>query len=196
MEKNMLPKKLKKGDTIAIVSPSWGGPSVFPHVYENGLKILEEWGLKIKEYPTARASADYLRKNPEMRAKDINDAFYNPEVKAILTSIGGDDSVRILPYIDREIIKNNPKIFLGYSDATTLHVFFNQLGLVTFYGPSIMAGFSQMKNLPESFEKHVKDMLFESSVGHEYVPYEEYCEGVEYGIEIAIDYKGNAEILP
>ena len=173
----MLPKKLKSGDIVAIVSPSWGGPSVFLHVYENGLEILKEWGLKIKEYPTARADSSYLRKNPEARAKDINDAFADPEVLAILTSIGGDDSVRILPYLNKEIIKNNPKILLGYSDTTTLHTFCNQLGLVTFYGPSIMAGFSQMKSLPESFESHVKAMLFESKETYEYTSFGEYCEG-------------------
>lgn len=173
----MIPKKLKAGDTVAIISPSWGGPSVFPHIYENGLKILEEWGLKIKEYPTARAEVDYLRKNPEFRAKDINDAFADPEVVAIVASIGGDDSVRILPYLDREIIKNNPKILMGYSDTTTLHTFCNQLGLVTFYGPSIMAGFSQMKSLPKGFESHAKEMLFEPKAEYEYFSYEEYCEG-------------------
>jgi len=173
----MIPKKLKADDTVAIISPSWGGPSFFPHIYENGLKILSEWGLKIKEYPTARAEDDYLRKNPEFRAKDINDAFADPEVTAIFASIGGDDSVRILPYLDREIIKNNPKILMGYSDTTTLHTFCNQLGLVTFYGPSIMAGFSQMKSLPKSFESHVKEMLFEPKIECNYTPYEEYCEG-------------------
>ncbi|MFZ2188106.1 MAG: S66 peptidase family protein [Candidatus Moraniibacteriota bacterium] len=173
----MILQKLKPDDTVAIISPSWGGPSVFPHVYENGLKILTEWGLKIKEYPTARADAQYLRKNPEFRAKDINDAFSDREVKAIFTSIGGDDSVRILPYLDKKIIKNNPKILMGFSDTTTLHTFCNQLGLITFYGPSIMAGFSQMKNLPESFERHVKEMLFDPKDSYEYAPYGEYAEG-------------------
>jgi muramoyltetrapeptide carboxypeptidase LdcA involved in peptidoglycan recycling len=110
----MIPSRLKPGDTVAIISPSWGGPSVFPHIFENGLKSLTEWGLKIKEYPTARADVQYLRKNPEFRAKDINDAFSDPEVKAIFTSIGGDDSVRILPYLNKKIIKDNPKIIYGF----------------------------------------------------------------------------------
>ena len=89
------PQKLKQGDTVAIVSPSWGGPSVFPHVYENGLKILSEWGLKIKEYPTARADAGFLSRDHRARAKDINDAFDDKEVKAIFASISGNDSVKI-----------------------------------------------------------------------------------------------------
>lgn len=171
------PDRLKQGDTIAIVSPSWGGPSVFPHIYENGLKLLKEFGLKVKEYPTARAEADYLRANPQMRAKDINDAFEDSEVKAIFTSIGGDDSVRILPYLDKGKIQSNAKLLIGYSDTTNLHVFCNQLGLVTYYGPSIMAGFSQVDSLPKNFKEHLRYMLFDAESDYEYAAYDEYCDG-------------------
>ncbi len=162
---------------MAIISPSWGGPSVFPHVYENGLKVLEEWGLKIKEFPTARMDADFTRANPQVRAKDINDAFADQEVKAIFTSIGGNDSVRILPFLNKRVIAENPKILMGYSDTSTLHVFANLQGLITFYGPSIMAGFSQMDSLPESFKSHVKEMLFDSKESYGYKPYGKYCDG-------------------
>jgi len=162
---------------VAIVSPSWGGPSVFPHIYENGLKVLQEWGLKIKEFPTARMDAAFTRANPQIRAKDINDAFADPEVKAILASIGGDDSVRILPFLDKKIIAENPKILMGYSDTSTLHVFSNLQGLITFYGLSIMAGFSQMESLPESFKSHVREILFEPKESYEYQPYGTYCDG-------------------
>lgn len=171
------PTKLKQGDVVAIVSPSWGGPSVFPHIYENGLKILTEWGLKIKEFPTARMDAGFLRENPQVRAKDINDAFADPEVKAIFASIGGDDSVRILPFVNKDIVAKNPKILMGYSDTSTLHVFANLQGLVSFYGPSIMAGFSQMENLSESFKTHVHDILFEPKENYEYKAYGKYCDG-------------------
>jgi muramoyltetrapeptide carboxypeptidase LdcA involved in peptidoglycan recycling len=171
------PAKLKSGDKVAIVSPSWGGPSVFPHVYENGIKVLKEWGLEIVEYPTARMDAGFLRENPQVRAKDINDAFANPEIKAIFASIGGDDSVRILPFVDKKIVAENPKILMGYSDTSTLHVFANLQGLVTFYGPSIMAGFSQMESLPESFKSHVGEVLFDPKDSYEYKAYGTYCDG-------------------
>ncbi|MBI2514855.1 LD-carboxypeptidase [Candidatus Wolfebacteria bacterium] len=171
------PERLKQGDTVAIVSPSWGGPSVFPHIYENGLKVLQEWGLRIKEFPTARMEAGFLRANRQIRAKDINDAFADPEVKAVFASIGGDDSVRILPFLNKKIIANNPKILMGYSDISTLHVFANLQGLITFYGPSIMAGFSQMDSLPESFKNHVREILFEPKESYEYRPYQKYCDG-------------------
>ncbi len=171
------PQRLQKGDVVAIVSPSWGGPSRFPHVYENGLKILEEWGLKIKEYPTARADADFLKKDHRARAKDINDAFADKEVKAIFATIGGDDSVRLLPFLDRKLISENPKILMGYSDTTTLLTFGNISGFITFNGPSIMAGFSQMENLSEDFKKHVRDMLFEPTETYEFKQYDSYSDG-------------------
>lgn len=171
------PRKLKQGDSIAIVSPSWGGPSIFPHIYENGLKVLQEWGLKIKEFPTARMDAAFTRANPQVRAKDINDAFVDPEIKAVFASIGGDDSVRILPFLNKKVIVENPKILMGYSDTSTLHVFANLQGLITFYGPSIMAGFSQMESLPENFKSHVREMLFEPKESYAYQPYRKYCDG-------------------
>jgi muramoyltetrapeptide carboxypeptidase LdcA involved in peptidoglycan recycling len=171
------PAKLNQGDTVAIVSPSWGGPSVFPHIYEHGLNVLKEWGLEIKEFPTARMDATFTRANPQVRAKDVNDAFADPEVSAIFASIGGDDSVRILPFLDKKIIAGTSKILMGYSDTSTLHVFANLQGLVTFYGPSIMAGFSQMGSLPSRFQSHVRGMLFEPKEEYEYKPYGKYCDG-------------------
>jgi muramoyltetrapeptide carboxypeptidase LdcA involved in peptidoglycan recycling len=173
------PAKLNKGDTVAIISPSWGGPSLFPHIYENGLKVLQEWGLKIKEFPTTRMEAGFLRDNPRVRAKDINDAFADPTIKAVFASIGGDDSVRVLPFVDKKIIAENPKILMGYSDTSTLHIFANLQGLVSFYGPSIMAGFSQMESLPESFKQHVREMLFEPKENYEYRSYQKYCDGYQ-----------------
>ncbi len=171
------PERLKCGDTVAIVSHSWGGPALFPHIYNNGIKILSMLGLKIKEFPTTKMDATFLRENPKVRAKDINDAFADPEIKAVFSSIGGDDSVRVLPFIDKKIISKNPKIFMGYSDTSKLHVLAHLQGLVTFYGPSIMAGFSQMESLPEDFKNHVREILFAPKESYEYKPYKKYCDG-------------------
>ncbi|MCG3260347.1 MAG: LD-carboxypeptidase, partial [Candidatus Heimdallarchaeota archaeon] len=146
------PKKLQKGDTIGIISPSWGGPNFFPPIYDEGISVLKEMGFQIKEYPTTRADPEYLYTNPELRAKDVNEAFQDEEVSAIIASIGGDDSIRSLPFIDEEVIKSNPKILMGYSDTSILLTFANQLGLVTFNGPAVMAGLSQMRNFPKAIE--------------------------------------------
>lgn len=171
------PKKLQKGDIIATLSPSWGGPSKFPHIYESGLKTLEKIGFKVKEFPSARKEADFLYNNPEFRANDINNAFADPEVKGIITSIGGEDSVRILPYLNLEIIKSNPKLLMGYSDTTTLTTYLNQLGLVTFNGPAIMTGFSQWDNLEEKFHNFILSFLFGEIKGIDYPTFDYYSNG-------------------
>jgi muramoyltetrapeptide carboxypeptidase LdcA involved in peptidoglycan recycling len=172
------PRRLKPGDTVAVISPSWGGPDLFPAIYEKGLQVLqEELGLEIKEFPTARAEDDFLYHNPKLRAEDVNRAFADPEVKAIIATIGGDDSVRILPYLDPDLMRKNPKILMGFSDTTTLLVYGNLQGLVTFHGPSLMAGLTQWPSFPETFSGHVKTMLFEGPAAYAYSPYEVWSEG-------------------
>src|SRR6187549_720070 len=90
------PRRLSPGDTVAVVSPSWGGPDAFPHVFEHGLAQLRDWGLEVREYPSTRTSAERLSRDPVLRAADINAAFADPSVRAVFASIGGDDSIRLL----------------------------------------------------------------------------------------------------
>ncbi|MBU0535272.1 MAG: S66 peptidase family protein [Patescibacteria group bacterium] len=172
------PKRLKKGDKVATMSPSWGGPSVYPYIYENGLKYLsEQLKFEIVEYPTARMSADKIYHHPELRAKDINDAFANKDIKAIITSIGGSDSVRILEYLKEEVIVNNPKILLGYSDTATLTTLLNSWGLVTFNGSSIMAGFSQASCFPKSWHEGIRTLLMGDSSNYIYPKFDTFSNG-------------------
>jgi muramoyltetrapeptide carboxypeptidase LdcA involved in peptidoglycan recycling len=155
------PNPLSPGDTVAVLSPSWGGPSQYPQVFDRGLRNLENMlGLQIKEYPTARMDAHQLYKDPELRAKDINNAFQDESVQAIFASIGGDDSVRILPFLDTDAIRVNPKIFMGFSDTTAINAFLNRHGLITLNGPSIMAGLAHLHHLPEEFVDHYRNVLF------------------------------------
>lgn len=159
------PKKLNKGDTIAIVSLSSGlaGEAATKHRYELGKKRLEEeFGLKTKTMPNALKGIEYLDKHPEARAKDLMDAFKNKEIKAIICNIGGDDSIRLLPYIDFNIIKNNPKIFMGYSDTTTVHFMMHKAGLMSYYGPVVMCEFAENKVMHEYTKKYVTEVLFEN----------------------------------
>ncbi len=168
------PKRLKLGDTIAVLSPSWGGPSVYPDVFDLGLSNLRDLlGVSVREYPTTRMAPHELHDNPRLRAEDLSAAFADPEISAVLASIGGDDSIRLLPYLDAEIITSNPKILMGYSDTTTLLTYANQLGLVTFYGPSILAGFAQTKTLPPQFSRHIREISMEPAESYEYAAYPE-----------------------
>lgn len=189
------PVRLKPGDTVAVVSPSWGGPSVFPGAFDLGLKNLRETlHVNVKEYPTARAGDSFLYANPQARGEDINAAFADPDVAMILASIGGEDSIRILPFIDIENALRNPKILMGFSDTATLLTLFNQHGLVTFNGPSVMAGFAGLHNLTETFAKHVKHMLMEPDTPVAYAPYDVYAESFQdWG---SVDYNGGVNLVP
>ncbi len=138
------PQKLQAGDIVASVTLSWGGPNVFPYRYEAGKKQLEKtFGVKVIEMPHALSDPDWLRENPQARADDLMQAFADTTIDGIISTIGGDDSIRILPYLDLRVIRDNPKIFLGHSDSTVAHLACQTAGLVSFYGPSIMAGFAE-----------------------------------------------------
>ena len=173
------PKRLSEGNTVAIVSPSSGAPERFPHIYEHGLDMIRKHlGLEVKEYDTARKSSDYLYRHPRERAEDINNAFADKEVKAIIASIGGDDSVRILDYLDMKTIKKNPKIVMGLSDSTTFLDYIHlRTGLMTYYGPTVMAGFSQTERFPSTFLDMIKSLLFEPEERYEYKSFPFWSDG-------------------
>jgi muramoyltetrapeptide carboxypeptidase LdcA involved in peptidoglycan recycling len=138
------PKKLEPGNKVAAISMSWGGPGQFPHRYEAGRRQLQEaLGVTVVETPHALRAPEWLERNPRARADDLMEAFSDPSIKAIIATIGGDDSIRLLPYLDLEIMRSNPKIVMGYSDTTITHLACSAAGLVSFYGPAIMAGFAE-----------------------------------------------------
>lgn len=173
------PQRLKPGDRVAIVSPSSGAAETFPHVLQLGLDNLKSvFGLEPVVYDTVRMTDDELYKNPRTRAEDINKAFADPSIAAIFSSIGGDDSVRILPYLDVPTIVSNPKVFLGFSDTTTMTTWLNQNGLVTFNGPSVMAGFAQLRHLPAAFKEQLERLLFDSEAA-QYLPYAAWSDHYE-----------------
>ena len=138
------PSALRRGDLVASVSLSWGGPSVFPHRYEAGKHQLEQtFGVKVVESRHALADHEWLASHPEARASDLMEVFADPSIKGIVSTIGGDDSIRILPFLDLTVIRENPKVFLGYSDTTVSHFACLKAGVVSFYGPAVMAGFGE-----------------------------------------------------
>lgn len=138
------PKRLIPGDRIAAISPSWGGPGAIPHRYQTGKRQLEaEFGVTLVEMQHTLAPADWVAANPQARADDMMSAFAHPDISGVFCTIGGDDSIRLLPHLDLGVIRANPKVFLGFSDTTSLHLACYAAGLTSFYGPSIMAGFGE-----------------------------------------------------
>lgn len=164
------PKMLRKGDKIAIVSLSWGGlgDKNLIHKYYIAKERLEnDFGLEVITMPNALKGTKYIYNHPEKRAEDLMNAFKDESIRGIFCAIGGDDTIRLLPYIDYEIIKNNPKIFMGYSDTTVNHFMMNKAGLVSFYGPSIMAEFGEYVKMFDYTKEAVKNILFNECENYE-----------------------------
>lgn len=156
------PKRLCKGDKVAIVSLSRGmiGDKAFIHKYELAKNRLKEYGLEVVAMPNALKGIDYLYNHPEARAQDLMDAFKNSEIKAIFNAIGGDDTIRLLPYIDFDVIRNNPKIFTGFSDTTTNHFMMYKAGLVSYYGLSVMNNIAEYVQINEYTKESMEKTLF------------------------------------
>lgn len=166
LKKWIQPPRLKAGDKVAILSPSAALPYLFPAVYEQGLdRIQEVFGLFPIEFPTARQSPEYLSQNPKKRAEDINAAFADPSIKAVIASIGGNDQIRILPYLDKKIISENPKIFMGYSDCTNLHIYLWSLGIISYYGGAVMTQFAMGPKMHDYTIDSIKKALFDPAIG-------------------------------
>lgn len=130
----MLANKLNYGDTIGVIAPDKALKSTDKKYLENATKYFESLGLKVKYGKYLFSDEEYCAGTPKERAEDLNNMFSDKEVKAIFTVKGGDMANGILPYIDFENIKNNPKIFLGMSDITVLLCAINKMtGLITFH---------------------------------------------------------------
>lgn len=157
------PNFLQAGDTVATVSLSWGGSGDADLLwrYELGKKRLETvFGLRVVQMPNTLKGSSYLADNPRSRAQDLMDAFSDPSIKAVFSCIGGNDSIRLLPYIDFSVLSRNPKIFLGYSDSTVTHLMLHKAGIPSFYGPSILAEFAENVAIYPYTERWVRNALF------------------------------------
>jgi muramoyltetrapeptide carboxypeptidase LdcA involved in peptidoglycan recycling len=154
-------RRLRPGDTVAAVSLSWGGPGATPHRYQAGKRqLMEEFGVNVVETPNALRDADWIRRNPRARADDLMGAFADPAIHGIISAIGGDESIRILPFLDPAVIRAHPKVFVGYSDTTVTHLACFAAGLCTFYGPAIMAGFGENAGMHRYLVDSVRRTMF------------------------------------
>ena len=151
--------------TIGIVSLSAGtiGEDFVSHEVELGVCRLENWGYRVKFLTNARKGSQYLKEHPEQRARDLVEAYRDPEIDVILCAIGGDDTYRLLPFLfaNNELEKVvNSKPFLGFSDTTVNHFMLHKLGIPTFYGQSFLADVCEMEEnmLPYS-AKYLRELL-------------------------------------
>lgn len=133
----MIPSKLKKGDTIGVIAPSNYIEKDDLEYINASIALMEASGFKVKFGKYVFEDTLGYGTSPEKRATDINWAFKDDEVKAIMCVKGGEDSNTTLDYIDYEMIKKHPKIICGFSDNTSiLNAIHEKTGLVTYHGPT------------------------------------------------------------
>lgn len=162
----LIPPRLKIGDTICLISMSSGLAALVPHRVEKAIKNLSKAGFKVKISKNGLKNVGYASAIPKERADDLMQAFLDPEVKAIMSFIGGYCSNQILQYLDFELIKKNPKILIGYSDTTVpLLSIYNQTGLQTYYGPAALTQFGEN---PDVFE-YTLDYFNKALVGEKHI---------------------------
>ena len=128
------PPKARPGDRVAVLSTSFAAPALYPQIHEQGLERLAELtGLEPVEYPTTRR----LGAPAAERAADINAALADPGIRAIVTTVGGEDLITVVPHLDADLLRRDPKPFLGTSDNTNLHNWFWTNGVASFHGGSV-----------------------------------------------------------
>ena len=176
--------KLTKGDKVAIVSPSFAAPAVWPHVHELGLKrIREVFELDPVMYPaTAKLDATV-----EEKATDLVAAFSDPEVKAVISTLGGDIQVTYIKNLKSEPFVNNPKPFFGFSDNSHFANFLFLNDIPSFYGAALFTQFAHQKEMNEYTVKYIKHAFFDEGE-FELLPGESFNDiGLDWGDESQLD---------
>ncbi|MBZ2177666.1 MAG: LD-carboxypeptidase [Acidobacteriota bacterium] len=149
------PKRLQPGMTIGLVTPSTYVSD--PDELRTAVRTIEHFGCKVKMGQFVKRKLGYLGGTIEERAADVNAMFADPGVDAVFAIRGGYGSAQILPALNYDLIAKHPKIFIGYSDITAMHLAIHQkTGLVTFHGPVPLSAFT------EYTQKHYRKALFES----------------------------------
>jgi muramoyltetrapeptide carboxypeptidase len=156
------PRRLRPGDTVGVVSPSWGGAGLFPHRVEQGLQYMQSLGLKVRIGSHALNQLGFVSDTPQNRVDDIHSMFSDSEVNALVATVGGDHSCHLLPLLDFDLIRKNPKIFMGFSDITVLNVaIWKETGLVTFNGPALLTDFAEYPKMFEYTERYMRKAICE-----------------------------------
>lgn len=160
-----LPPALEAGDRVAVVAPSSGAAAQFTHVRDLGLRRLRErFDLEPVLFPTATKGDEYLRDNPAERARDVERAFADPDIRGVVATIGGDDQVRVLRHLDTAVLREHPTRFFGMSDNTNLALALFREGVVSFYGGQLLNEVATPQ-LPEYTERYLRRALFGDALG-------------------------------
>lgn len=193
----LLPPSLNPGDTVALVSPSGAtGDSMGLQLAREAMEAL---GFKVKPGAHYASRRGHLAGTDAERAGDLNTAFADQSVKAIICVRGGSGAARLLPLLDYALIRRNPKVLLGYSDITALHSAIQaKTGLVTFHGP-IGAGSWNSFNVDQFkrlfFQRELMEYRNKQEAGDELVPREDRTMTIASGKARGRLVGGNLSVL-
>ena len=144
----MYPIALKPGDTFGVFSPSSPATHFAPKRTARAVEFLKRQGYGVKMGSLSGQSDAYRSGSISERAEELNALLRDPKVRCVIASIGGSNSNSLLPHIDYEALRRDPKIVCGYSDVTAIHAAIQrETGLVTFYGPALTASFGELEPL-------------------------------------------------
>jgi len=146
----LIPPAIAPGDTIGIIAPS--GQIQDRHRFDAGVRILRDLGFTVSFPSTLWPGAGYFADSDTNRAEEFNRTWADPKIKALMAARGGFGCLRILDQIDLTQIRMNPKLFIGFSDITVFHTYFQQeTGLVSLHAPVLTSLSSSSKNTVERF---------------------------------------------
>lgn len=162
-------QRLKKGDKVGIFTPSSPATVTAYQRFQRAKAFIEEKGLVIVEGELTGQSDVYRSGSPKARAEELNKLLRNPDIKMIMSTIGGTNSNSLLPYIDYEAFKENPKLVVGYSDATAVLLsLYAKTGITTYYGPSLIPSFGEFEPLVNNTYRYFEQYFMEENK----LPYE------------------------
>lgn len=192
------------GDKVAVLSPAWSAPAYFPALHEQAIERVERMlGVEVVEYPTTRE----MGATPEARAADVNAAFADPEIRAIFTTIGGDDQIRVTPHLDPELATADPKPFFGFSDNTNILNWLFCHGVGSYHGGSTQIHFGQGRLVDNEHLLTLRAALFgggdyvlpttqdSEDFGIDWSDPRSLTEGVEREPALPVEFLGSDEIV-
>ncbi len=192
------------GGKVAVLSPAWAAPAYFPDLHDQAMERVERLlGVEAVEFPTTRN----MKATPEARAADVNAAFADPEIRAIFTTIGGDDQIRITPHLDPELPKSDPKPFFGYSDNTNILNWLWMNGVGSYHGGSTQVHFGQGKLVDTEHLLTLRAALFgggdyvlpetrnSEDFGIDWSDPRSLTDNVERGSALPVEYLGSEDIV-
>jgi muramoyltetrapeptide carboxypeptidase LdcA involved in peptidoglycan recycling len=184
------PPKARPGDRIAVLSPSFAAAGAFPEVHEQAMRRLTEiTGLVPVEYPTTRQ----VGASPQARAADINAAFADPQIRAILAVVGGEDQITVIPHLIGDVARSDPKPFLGTSDNTNLHHWLWASGVASFYGGSSQVHLGPGPGVDEIHARSLRAALLTGERLEITDPGESEDIGIDWGDPRALESNGLRE---